>query len=66
MRKVYVLNGGCIGDRYVVAVFSSMKKALKERERIIKNDTYYMKSPEDLDIDTFVLNAGKDGRIEND
>ena len=36
-QKVYVLNGGCIGDRYVVGVFSSKKKAQEAREWIIEN-----------------------------
>ncbi len=40
-QKVYVLNGGCIGDQYVVGVFSSKKKAQEAREWIIENDTYY-------------------------
>lgn len=31
-QKVYVLNGVCIGDRYVVGVFSSKKKAEAARE----------------------------------
>ncbi len=25
-QKAYVLNGGCVGDRYVVGVFSSKKR----------------------------------------
>ena len=38
-QKAYVLNGGCVGDRYVVGVFSSKKKAEAAREWIIQNDT---------------------------
>lgn len=59
MRKVYVLNGGCIDDRYVVAVFSSKKKAKEEREKIIKTDHFYRHSPDDLWIDEFEINTVK-------
>lgn len=57
MKKVYVLNGGCIGDRYVIAVFSSMKKALEAEAQLAKTDAYYKKHPEDLDIEAFELNG---------
>ena len=60
-QKVYVLNGGCIGDKYVVAVFSSMKKANEAREWLINVDTYYKSHPEDLDIDIFELNGERIG-----
>lgn len=60
MKKVYVLNGGCIDDRYVVAVFSSKKKAEEEREKIIKADNYYKKFPDDLWIEEFELNIVKE------
>lgn len=60
-QKVYVLMGGCIGDKYVVAVFSSMKKANEAREWLIKVDTYYKSRPEDLDIDIFELNGERIG-----
>ena len=56
-QKVYVLNGGCIGDRYVVGVFSSKKKAQEAREQIIQNDTYYKSNPDELDIDVFEMNG---------
>ena len=56
-QKVYVLMGGCIGDSYVVSVFSSMKKAQEAREWLIKVDTYYKKYPNDLYIDTFEMNG---------
>lgn len=56
-KKVYVLMGGCIGDRYVVAVFSSLKKANEARDWIIEVDTYYKSHPEDLEIDTYELNG---------
>lgn len=60
MKKVYVLNGGCIDDRYVVAVFSSKKKAEEEREKIIKTDNFYKHSPDDLWIEEFELNIIKE------
>lgn len=56
-QKVYVLNGGCIGDRYVVGVFSSKKKAQEAREWIIENDTYYKSNSDELDIDVFEMNG---------
>lgn len=56
-QKVYVLNGGCIGDLYVVGVFSSKKKAEAAREWIIQNDTYYKSNPDELDIDVFEMNG---------
>lgn len=56
-QKAYVLNGGCIGDRYVVGVFSSKKKAEAAREWIIQNDTYYKSNPDELDIDVFEMNG---------
>ena len=57
MKKVYVLMGGCIGDKYVLGVFSSMKRANEAREWLIKNDTYYRQEPDDLEIDTYELNG---------
>ena len=57
MVKVYALNGGCIGDRYVLGIFSSMKKAKEAREWIISVDTYYKSNPDDLSIDVFELNG---------
>lgn len=57
MVKTYVLMGGCIGDSYVVGVFSSMKKANEAREWIIANDTYYKKHPNDLYVDVFEMNG---------
>lgn len=58
-QKVYVLNGGCIGDRYVIGVFSSKKKAEAAREYIIQNDIYYKSNPDELDIDVFEINGKK-------
>ena len=57
MQKVYALIGGCIDDKHVVAIFSSMKKANEAREWLIKNDTYYRQEPDDLEIDTYELNG---------
>lgn len=60
MKKVYVLNGGCIDDRYVIGVFSSKKKAEEEREKIIKTDSFYRHSPDDLWVEEFELNIVKE------
>lgn len=57
MIKAYVLMGGCVGDSYVVGVFSSMKKANEAREWIVANDTYYKKYPNDLYVDVFEMNG---------
>ena len=56
MRKVYVLHGGCIDDRYVIAVFSSKKKAEAARARKFKSDPYYRQYPDDLWVEEFELN----------
>ena len=56
MRKVYVLHGGCIDDRYVVAVYTSKKKAEEGRERRYRADPYYKQYPDDLWIEEFELN----------
>lgn len=56
-RAVYVLMGGCIDDRHVVAVFSSMKRAEEERAKIIVTDHYYKSCPNDLDIEPYELNT---------
>lgn len=61
MKNAYVLMGGCIGDSYVVGVFSSEKKANEERERIIASDSYYKKYPNDLYIDIFEMNGKQIG-----
>lgn len=55
-KNIYVLVGGCIGDRYVVGVFSSKKKAEEAKKKIIQSDNYYNKYPNDLDIDIFQIN----------
>lgn len=60
INKIYVLNGGCIDDYYVVAVFSSEEKAYAAREKIIKVDCYYKNSPNDLWVQEFELNKLKD------
>ena len=58
MKKVYVLIGGCIDDKHVINVFSSMKKAVEAREFLIKNDNYYKHEPDDLEIEIYELNGG--------
>lgn len=57
VKKVYALEGGCIGDRYVIAIFSSMKKAEEAKAWLIKVDTYYKSCPNDLCIDVYELNG---------
>lgn len=57
MKKVYVLMGGCIDDKHVLGVFSSMKKATEAVEWLIKVDTYYKYNPDDLEIETYELNG---------
>lgn len=56
-KKVYVLIGGCINDKNVLGVFSSMKKAEYAQHYIVDTDAYYKKYPEDLEIETFYLNG---------
>lgn len=55
-RFVYVLMGGCIDDRNVVAVFTSMKRANETKEWLIKNDKFYRDSPDCLDVEPYKLN----------
>ena len=57
MIKVYALIGGCIDDKHVVGIFSSMKKANEAKAWLVKNDTYYRKEPDDLEIETYELNG---------
>ena len=57
MKKVYVLMGGCIDDKHVLGVFSSIKKATKAKEWLIEVDTYYKQNPDDLEIETYELNG---------
>ena len=56
-KKAYVLMGGCIDDRHVIAVFSSMKQAEEARGHILLTDHYYKTYPEDLDIEPYELNT---------
>lgn len=56
-RKIYVLVGGCIDDKHVVAVFSSQKQAKQAREKIIASDHYYKSYPEDLEIEQYEINT---------
>lgn len=55
--KVYVLIGGCIDDKHVLGVFSSVKKIEQARKTLIKLDKYYQEFPDDLEIETFCLNG---------
>jgi hypothetical protein len=57
MKNVCALMGGCIGDSYVIGVFSSLKEANEAREWIIINDTYYKKNPNELYVDVFELDS---------
>lgn len=57
MKKVYALMGGCIDDKHILGIFSSMKKADEARAWIIKVDTYYKQNPDDLEIETYELNG---------
>ena len=57
MKKVYVLMGGCIDDKHVLGVFSSMKKANEAKAWLIEVDTYYKRNPDDLEIETYELNG---------
>lgn len=56
-KKVYVLMGGCIDDKHVVSVFSSMKRAEQAKKQIIAVDHYYKFNPDDLEIEPFYLNG---------
>ena len=57
MVKVYALIGGCIDDKHVLGIFSSMKKANEVKAWLIKNDTYYRQEPDDLEVETYELNG---------
>lgn len=56
-KKVYVLIGGCIDDKYVLGVFSSQKKLNDARQWLIDNDRYYNEFPDDLWEEIFYLNG---------
>ena len=56
---MYILIGGCISDRSVIGVFSSVELAEQEKQWYIDNDSYYKKYPNDLDIEIFALDNGK-------
>ena len=55
MGKVYVLMGGCIDDQHVIGVFSSEEKATMVMDKLIKEDSYYNRYPDDLYIDSYEL-----------
>ena len=57
MQKVYALIGGCIDDKHVVAIFSSMKRANEAKAWLIKNDTFYRQEPNELEVETYELNG---------
>ena len=57
MKKVYVLMGGCIDDKRVLGVFSSMKKVNEAKAWLIEVDTYYKRNPDDLEVETYELNG---------
>ena len=57
MQKVYALIGGCIDDKHVVGIFSSMKKANEAKAWLIKNDTFYRQEPNELEVETYELNG---------
>lgn len=56
-KKVYVLMGGCIDDKHVVAVFSSMKRAELAKKQIIAVDHYYKSHHDDLEIEIYEINS---------
>ena len=56
-KKVYILMGGCIDDKHVIAVFSSMKQAQNAILHICATDHYYKRNPKDLDIEQHELNT---------
>lgn len=49
--------GGCVGDKYVVALFSSQKRAKRAREKIITTNYYYKSYPENLEIEQYEINT---------
>ena len=57
MQKVYVMTHGNVENGWVLAVFSSSKKAKEAKEWLIKVDTHYNANPNDLNISTFELNG---------
>lgn len=62
--QVYILVGGCVGDKYNIGVYSTMDLAEKEMKWMIKNDSYYKKYPNDLDIEEQFLNLTIKERIK--
>ncbi len=56
---VYALMGGIECDSYVVGIFSSEEKALKEKENILKKDKFYQSNSKLLYVDVFVLDEVK-------
>ena len=52
---IYVLIGGCVDDKHIIGVFSSMELAEQEKSWYIENDNYYRKYTNDLDIEEYFL-----------
>ena len=50
-----VLSGSCVGDRYIIGIYSSDEAAEKERQEIIETDSHYKLYPTDLAIEEFIL-----------
>ena len=61
MQKVYVMSARYQGDNIVLGVFSSKAKANEAREWILEADMYYKHRPNDLWIETFVMNGERIG-----
>lgn len=57
--NAFVLMGGCVDDRHVIGVFSSMQKAEEEKARLISVNKYYEAYPDDLDIDVCEMDKSK-------
>lgn len=57
--NAFVLMGGCVDDRHVIGVFSSMQKAEEEKARLISVNKYYETYPDDLDIDVCEMDKSK-------
>ena len=58
--KVYVLMCRYHNDtRYVLGVFSSIKKVNEAKKWLIENDMYYKHNPDSLYVDKYELNGDK-------
>lgn len=61
MQKVYVMSARYQGDNIVLGVFSSKAKAEEAVAWLLKVDMYYKSRPNDLLIETFVMNGERIG-----